>query len=260
VSAQRVVASTVPNPRYPSAYHGGVVIHDPNIRIVIWGPGYPPAISTAIEMLIRSLAGSAYASVLTEYYDTTGHIHNDIRLAGAWTDPLPPRPLKCRTKPTTTCLTTDQMRTEVSRAITQNHWPLDANTVVLLLLPPGLSDEDTGCGFHMSFKGSFPQGPPAIAVVNYPQAPCQRGPDPTAYAEFVAMHELAEAITDPFNGAIPGQRSGWWDLGVPSLYSFIGEIADACDPNSGDITLVDGSHAHVPELYSITDHACRPVP
>jgi hypothetical protein len=208
--------------------------------------------------MIRSLAGSTYASVLTEYFDTTGRVHNDIRLAGVWTDPRAARPRRCRTNSTTTCVTLDDIRAEVTRAIGQAHWTIDSNTIVLLLLPSGVRDEDTGCGFHTSLSTTFPQGPPAVAVINYPQLPCLRGPNPTTYAEFAAMHELAEAITDPFNGSLPG-RSGWWGLGAQTAYSFVGEVADACDPAGGSLTLIDGSHAFVPELWSITENACRPV-
>jgi hypothetical protein len=231
-------------------YHGGVVIHDPAIRVVVWGPAYPSATAAAIETLIRSLAGSSYAAVLTEYFDTTGPVRNDVRLAGAWTDPIAPQPTQCRTTPAATCVTVDQMIVEATRAIAENHWPVDTNTIVLLLLPPAVHNEDS-CGAHISLGQT--QGPPALADVGNEQGPCDRGWDPTAYAEFATMHELAEAITDPFN------ESGWWDLGAPNPNSVIGEIADACDPNGGNITMQDGNQAFVPELYSLTDHACRAV-
>jgi hypothetical protein len=209
--------------------------------------------------MIRSLAGSSYASVLTEYYDTTGHVHNDIRLGGAWTDPRAARPRRCRTNPTTTCVTFGDIQAEANRAIPQAHWTIDANTIILLLLPPGTLYEDSECGFHTSLRAGLPQGPPAVAVIHNPLLPCVRGTNPIAYAQFAAMHELAEAITDPFNGSLPGP-SGWWGLGPRTAYSLSGEVADACDPAGGALGLINRGYAFVPELWSIAQNRCQPVP
>jgi hypothetical protein len=222
-------------------------MHDPRVDLIVWGPHSPPALLEAVRSTIASLAGSAYANILTQYSDTHGPIHNDIRLQGAWIDPVsaPARDLP------------GNVAGEIRRAQTENHWAADANTLFMLLLPPGI--DGGGCGWHGSSNAQTPpyaSEPPIYAVAPYagspgcPPFPGQLGDD-LSFATYVVVHELAEAITDPY-------LTAWNGFPSPGVNTVIGEIADACSLLPGDnLSLHDGTAAWVPQLYSETAHGCR---
>ena len=226
---------------YPAIYHGGSVIRDPKVHLVVWGPRYPAATETAAQHLLRGLRGSAFGAVLAEYYDTTGHVHDDIQLTGTWTDPTP----------SPTSVTSAQIRTETGHAIHAAHWKLDANTIIVVLLSPHVR-ADT-CGFHLAAHSVFHGKPPAIAVVPYPSNDCDFGFGISSDVTYATSHELAESITDPFDTGSPG--SAWWNIGGPPL----GEAADACEsttPNPSVMRLSDGGSAAVADLYSPDRNKC----
>ena len=233
---------SVPARRFPSTFHGGVVIHDPEVHVVVWGRGYPVASEGAVQRMVRGLAGSAFGRLLSEYYDLSGHVDNDISLSETWTDPVSsPR-----------SIITDQIRAEARRAIAHTNWTVTPNTVILMLLSPGVHAGE-GCGFHTAFVSTPPlETSPPIAVVPYPTAQtCGFGLAAPDEATFATSHELAETITDPYNHGLGGP-SGWWDLGGPPL----GEVADACEPANSRTLLPNGDTPIVASLFSLDKRMC----
>jgi hypothetical protein len=229
-----------PQPHYPSTYHGGAVIHDPEVQIVVWGPVYPASGLAAVQHLLGGLHDSSFGRVLTEYYDTTGHIHNDTRLIDTRTDHSTPP----------ASVDPEQAGLAVGRAIAAARWQVKPNTVIVLLLPPGVKAE--GCGYHSAAETQpLNQVPPAYAVIPYPDASCfPQWPDADALT-LATSHEFAEAVTAPFNTGFPGP-SGWWELGGTPL----GQLADACQPAHSNLALTDGGTAVVADILSLREGHC----
>ena len=227
--------------RKPAFYHGGPVIHDPVVDIIVWGTAYPPNVLSAVQHTLQALAGSRYFNTLSQYSDGAGPIHNDLRLHGTWTDPTPPHGNVA-----------GQITDEIAHARAVNGWNTDTNTVFLLLLPPGVSAGP--CGWHGSDSPGSASAT-VFAVVPSADAPgCNSRSDPAyqlSFATYVTVHELAEAITDPF-------ATAWYDFPHTDNSSVINEIADVCLPAAG-VTLVlnDGTPAWVPELYSAATRTCQ---
>jgi hypothetical protein len=229
------------------------VIHDPHVYIVVWGRYYPNSLLSGLQHFVAGLHGSVFGAVLAEYYDTTGHVHNDITLAGTWTDPIAP-PMS---------VTLGNIDTEIARATTAAKWPTNPNTILVLLLPDGSSFDDS-CGNHGGALTPAPRSdpladnaPPAWAVIAYPNQACWFDPNPIDDLTFVTSHELAEAITQPFNIGSES-HSGWWGftfnvIGTPPP---LPQLADACEPTSSRLNLTDGGSALVSNIYDLIQSRC----
>jgi hypothetical protein len=239
-----LVPTTGSLPRFLAWYHGGAVVHDPHVALLVWGSGYPTATERAIEHFLGGLHNSAFGAVLAEYFDTQGHINNDITFTGTWVDTQEP----------SAAPTVEQVQAEVARAISHAGWTVNANAVVVVLLPSGASPSPVGhdsCGYHTAASaGYLRQTAPAIAVAGYPSGACDVGIGGTDGTTLIASHELAEAITDPI-GAVYGP-SGWWGIGGPPL----GEVADACEPTASFLQLSDGGSAVVSDIYGLQQSRC----
>jgi hypothetical protein len=224
------------------------------VYVVIWGPHYPGTVVGALQHFIAGLHRSAFGAVLTEYYDTTGRIHNDTTLASTWTDPNPP--------PSTVSLA--DLDLEVQRAVARAGWPVTTNMILAVLLPPGVPPvSHDSCGSHGAALTTRPHRdplainePPAYVVIPYPSPQCRYRPNDVDDLTFVLSHELAEAITDPFNTG-SATDSGWWGftngLGNPPP---LAEIADACEPTGSPLTLTDDGNAYVSNLYDLDKNRC----
>lgn len=241
VPAPTTVSPSTTSPPQPAIYHGGPVIHDPVVDLIVWGKLYPPDILSAVQHTLQALAGSAYFNTLSQYFDRAGPIHNDLHLHGTWIDPTPPQgnPALAVTG-------------EIAHARAVNGWNIDANTVFLVLLPAGINAD--GCGWHGQDNPTLVSGA-IYAVVPFANAPgcTQSGKltDRVAFPTYVSVHELAEAITDPFTTA-------WYDFPHADSISVINEIADVCVSAPGvSLPLTDGTLAWVPELYSSRTQSCQ---
>jgi hypothetical protein len=235
------VSTSTTSPPQPAIYHGGPVIHDPVVDIIVWGKSYPANILSAVQHTLQALAGSAYFNTLSQYFDRAGPIHNDLHLHDTWTDPTPP--------PGTVA---EQVTNEIAHARAVNGWNIDPNTMFLVLLPPGVSAD--GCGWHGRDTPALASGT-VFAVVPFADAPgCATQSDAAyqlSFATYVAVHELAEAITDPFTTA-------WYDFPHADSISVINEIADVCVSAPGvSLPLTDAIDAWLPELYSSRTQSCQ---
>ena len=159
------------------------------------------------------MRGSSYQRILTQYYDRTGDITGDVRLAGVWNDRSTPRG-----DFTATDRGVDHAAEEVAHAISVNGWANSLGAQYLLLLQ---SPERTGfCGDDVN--RTLDGRPLIFSIVPWlgPRGTgCSSGNSlAEAYGSTVS-HEYAEMATDPLaNG---------WARGDPAGHNY--EIADLCN-------------------------------
>jgi len=208
----------------PLKYYQGPVQHHVKVFVIFWGPGYasnPGGVVSAENTLFSTLRGSTYNEILDQYYDSTGHITDDVALGGTWVD---------GTGPSGT-VNQSSASAEVARAINARGWPTGANIQYFVLPQPGswiVLVNTTWCAAH------YWDGSHAYAIIPYMGNVGTNFPS-TCRADFggtgsnsladamtsLSSHEYAEQVTDP-NGS-----TGWLDQTGKS------EIGDLCEPTSG---------------------------
>jgi hypothetical protein len=196
----------------PLVSGGGPVEHNPRLYAIYWGPKWNgttdshPAIKTAVNSLLGGLSGSSFQSVLNQYYDASGHVGNTVTFAGQWVDTtLPATQVQDGVGGT---INEAQVRTEVARARSVNHWPSGTSVQFLVLTQSGMNPYGDGavdfksCGWHNSAKQGAAQL--VYAVLPHPSGQVYGGcasfygnGNAAKAATFVTSHEYAEAATDP---------------------------------------------------------------
>lgn len=285
-TAQHPSASTPTCPPAP-AYcdlmtHGGPVQHQPTAYAIFWGAYWTTQNgvldASAPEDYLQDVGGSSYANILSQYYDATGHISNNLAFpAPAYVDTQSTLPSgkSCTAKTADKTITDTEIQDEVAWAIKHNNWSKgNLNVTYFVFTPPGyaIDDETTAddasspcsndpdhgyCGYHDLFgKNSV------YAEIVFPQNGCfvEDGGGKTPPGETIngaglastTAHEQFEAATDPD----PNNHPAWQDVTGGQ-----GEISDKCndggihDYTHGLIAL-NGALFEVQNQYSNATHSC----
>ena len=221
-------------------YWGGPVEHNPNIRLIYWGPkwqgGNLNPIKAAVARFFRLLPGSNYQNVTAQYRDKTGKVGLDPKLVATYIDPISPSGRITRTG----------VGTEVVRVAALKGWPSGVNQQYIVLGQPREKTDDASnqdCGYHE--WGSRGNATYVYDFIPF-EGDCLHNDHTRSVVSntlIAVSHESAEAMTDPLD-------SGWKD-------SQSNEIADYCtsDNNTGMVT-PDGSVMAVNGLWDMTHNRC----
>ena len=253
------------------------------VYLIFWAPPgseFAPDVANGnerymnlIERFFTDIGGSPMLNILSQYYDfensSPRYRPNVLTLADSYVDtrPYPQAPLGMA-----------DIEGAITNAIAVNNWPINPNTpppndrhlnkLYVVYTPTGvqtcLTDPVGGCsgidfgGYHNYFE----QTPrlkyvyiPTIGPLGYEGSafPNNRYADP---AISTTLHELAEAITDPYG-------VGWSTRATPFGYL---QIGDLCSPqrgrsigpqgsDGGNVTL-NGNRYQVQLLYSEVVRGC----
>ena len=193
----------------PMSYHGGRLMTAPAHVYLVWYGDWSgrPAVPVLTD-LVRGFGGSAYAATNATYTDGSGrHVTTDVTLAGSLDD----------TYSHGRTLTDSAVRSVVRRAVTRGGLPVDPAGVYVVLTSSDVR-ESSGfgsryCGWHTHatiggadlayvFAGDpSTQAPTGCAA---PVAPTPSGDLATDALASTVVHELDEALTDPY-------LDGWYD-------------------------------------------------
>jgi hypothetical protein len=233
----RLVGGTPPNDQCPVGqtpaacnldYQGGSVMHSSTTYAIYWVPsGYH--VSTNYETVINQYfadvaAASGHAdnvhSVATQYHDATGTIGYQSTFGGSYVDTDVFPASGCNDHVHTTCLTDQQIQTELQTVLTTKGWHGTTSTIFFVMTPDSVGScldsihnqctTNTYCAYHNSFTDSSNE---PVIYGNEPYDAtipgCNPGSSPNNDDADAAIntlsHEHNEAITDPFGDA-------WWNL------------------------------------------------
>jgi hypothetical protein len=204
--AQAIAPNEMPG---PVPFNGGYVQHHIRIFVTFYGSEWNglPGAKEAILNLYRWLGGSPYQQLLTQYFDFSGYVADDVALSASYTDPRAPSAVNDST-----------IKEEVEYSIAHQGWgsPNYENQYVVLFPPgtPRSQSWEAACAAH-GWSGTF-----AWVAVPWSLKECQRGLEPSNAMQVSASHEYAETVTDPITAS--GYR-GWENEGAG------GEIGDICN-------------------------------
>lgn len=181
-------------------YHaGGTIQTDPRIYLIFWGSGWysdTSGVYQAEQSLFEHLAHTPWNRLLSQYNDTYGHfIHDDVTLAGVWTDPTGP----------TTAIDGAQLQKEAANAASANHWTNNGNTQFVILPQSGSSYPNPTtigyCAYHLAYGGYVMSLVPYLADAPFKSICTNYGPNQVARTTTVSSHEYAESVSDPLVNA-----------------------------------------------------------
>ncbi len=231
----------------PLRYLGGVVQHEPKVHVVFWGSNWNSAGNTAAKAkileLLEVLSGSAYQSILTQYFDASGRISPNVSV-NSFVDTRVAAPSK---------VTFSSMEPEIGYAIEQKGWKREADAQFVLLSAPGTTYEagfGEFCAYHdvdgqggiydfVPWAGDAPFGTTSNCAGYYGKG------DATKATSLMASHEYSESATDPRWDTAPG----WQDL---EGY----ELADMCSTPYDEIPGKGSAKVYVQGLYDDRQNAC----
>lgn len=209
-----VVHSPCAVPNNPLTYHGGALVHDPDVFLIFWGPQWntSPAHIAARNRLVQmfqAIGTSDFACAWREY-GVNGEPLGAGTYNGSYVIPTtPPNPLD-----------DSVIQSRILTEVAAGHAPPRTDDRVYIVIPPSgvpvSAGGETGCGganftfcgYHDAFVagGAF-----RYAVLPYP---CSQGSgtcfvdateDVGRAFQVVGSHELTELVTDPDSS--PG---GWY--------------------------------------------------
>ena len=204
-------------------YYGGPVQSSPHVYLIFWGknwelgtfepePGVLVEPAHERETLVRmfnALSGSAYQNILTQYSGDEKFISSTVEVSPPYIDNRVDAPAFNQYGPS--------YKGEIKEAIEANeaeHWSATVNSQFVILPAPGTTFEvNPGCGFHSHIEGtdtvfSYVAPPKSISRCDF---------------VYVASHEYAEGVTDPFTP----EQTAWRSEG--------GEIADVCGGGTAEL-------------------------
>ena len=243
-------------PPPPLAYMGGYgVQHEPEIYPIFWGSNWniEPGLAVRAELmaLYEGLSGSAYQGILTQYFDSTGRVSANVKVASPYID--------THEGGAPETVSGADLATEMAyaaKAIQEREgsgWVPNANDELVMLPAPGTTYELGGyCAFH-GF-GSVLGHDTTSAFVPYagdePFAKGCLGYDAGKNAGHVttmfASHEYAEIATDPNYNS--GSQT-WVDR---EGYE-IGDICASGDDEIGGGVWVQGEWDNYQNACSLSD-------
>lgn len=260
----RPAATYPPNGSHDVTYHNGPVIHNPDAKLIFEGT-WQNSDMQRINNYFADASGSSFESILTQYYDTTGHISNTITVSGLAMDPNFLHSHWCGNSANSvidTGLATNpagepnDVYDEIQAQISANHW--NSSSIFFVYTPPGYdvlwqSCGNAPCGYHSEFTTTGGATNLIYAVIPYAGGPCGTT-DGNAIdtAINVTSHEQFEAITNPTYTILQQSGGGWYnsDCGSPC------EIGDKCGGTWPGITLNGHSYPGVQFEYSNLGHTC----
>jgi hypothetical protein len=201
----------------PLEFHGGSVIRAPQVYLIFWGSNWTHEYEGERWRghILNTLGGLTeeygfnltYQHILSQYYDSTGPIEG-VKIAGDYVYEGVTAPQGQER---------EDIKGQVESAITQNKWPRGANSLFIVLHPPGTAyqqgfaeEKNSGCGYHeRDHQGDVFGFVPDLANKYFsakcgPYAESENKPIYNRIVTMVASHEYAEAVTDPAEG-------GWFD-------------------------------------------------
>jgi hypothetical protein len=208
----------------PVEYGGGPVMAANTNYAFYWAPagapsypaGYQSGIDAYFENLAHDSAGLQNAdSVLTQYGDSLGEFASyNSHFGGALVDTQPYPASGCSAA--ATCLTDEQIRTELTRFVEANKLPIDLQHEYFMLTPPGVEScfealghkcsDGTLHAAYCAYHAYIPVGTSAVIYADDPYVNglnCDYGeehpnnsPADSAIAGGIS-HEHSESLTDP---------------------------------------------------------------
>jgi hypothetical protein len=199
------------------SWHGGAVMHTVNVATIYWGtnsPMYPggPAAGTKgtgsgdgslIGTYLRSVGGSHYWNINTDYYDGSVHVPAAVTYTQYWAHNVNPG-----TSPSDAAI-----QAEITGAFSSGNLAYDANTIYAVFTGPGVNLGGgfltQYCAYHGRFSWNGKQVIYSAQPYNDHQPSCSwqntgpNGIDGDATVNTLA-HEVDEAATDPYLNA-------WYD-------------------------------------------------
>ncbi len=238
---------------------GSGVQHSPHVYAIFWGSNWNKSPGSETRTLVLKLykgqSKTAYQSLLTQYFDSTGRISSTVATS-SYIDTSVAAP---------TSVNDNKIQEEVASAISANKWTSELNSQFVVLTAPG-STYEAGFGGFCAYHGLTSVG---VAGAIYTFVPYQGDPpfnpgclstdlekNPVHKTSKSASHEYAESATDP-------ELDAWRTSGEA-------EIADICSSEI-DLELPDGAWAqnqyddhqnkcshedlNPPHVYAITEGA-----
>jgi hypothetical protein len=228
----------------PLLYHeGGKVAHAPSVHVIFWGSNFTTTTTgqEVREMLLKlykSLTGSPYQGILTQYFDSTGRVSSNVAVS-EYIDAGVEAPKE---------LNGSAVEAEISKALKATGWNGTEPGAQYVVAPaPGStyrSGFPGGCAYHeytasgivydlIPYQGDAPFATNGCRELGNPSG------NPIFKTSKSASHEYAEAASDPHLNA-------WFS-------SDGREIADLCQ-SEADLTLPDG--AYVQNIYDNSQNGC----
>lgn len=241
-------------------WNSGLVHENPVSYAIFWGPSWNDGAGTLTtdgqipRNLLTDAGGTAFASILTQYYDAATHLASSHTLAGVYLDfSTPPSTDSC----SGVTIEDFAIQSEISRAITAQNWPSDRDNATYFVFTPNSFFTDDGNGFcseqaYCAYHSWSPVANVAYAVLPYPTDLTSCGvpssPNGNAAGDALAnatSYELFGSATDPQVG------TGWLD-------SLSYEIGEKCsyDFSAGTTTLAGGHTYELQTEYSNATSAC----
>jgi hypothetical protein len=212
----------------PLIFFEGKVQRNPALYVTFWGSNWNKkgaVLRNQILKMYNDFSGSNYQGILTQYFDSGGHISKTITVT-SFTDEKVPAP---------ETVTVEALEKEVATAITANTWPKEANGQYIIIPAPESRykltfSADNGCAYHDVTAGVSYSFVPFDGDEPFNKAEtCNAKGDANAETMATASHEYGESATDPFFT----EKSAW------ATAKNEHEITDICD--SGIDQLPDGS-------------------
>jgi len=242
---------------------GGSVQHAPKVYVIFWGSNFKTTEkgvedSTMLQNLVKGLGGSAYQGILTQYFDTSGHISSTVTPTIYFDESVKaPESLNAQ-----------RVEEEVSAAVSANKWTPETSAQFLLTTAPGSTYETTtGCAYHGVTRASTKvTGGIVYDFVPYQGDPpfstngCVEIGNPTKNPVFKTSksvsHEYSEAATDPLLNAWRAE-SGAEIADICQAQNIVELPSGAWAQNEYDDHLNSCSHEDLapPFAYAITGAA-----
>jgi hypothetical protein len=212
-----------------TAYHNGVVLSNPQIVAVFWGPSVNTTVTSQIGGFYSAWLAASNMGWMCEYNTPTQSIG-----AGSFAGNFTITPIN-----TATSLTDAAVQTELAAQINAGHLPPpNANILYMVHFPPGVTITDPFgdvscvdfCGYHYFANATIGGAPfifPYAILPDFgPAGGCGGCGDRSLFDNFskTASHEISEAITDtrPFTGWV---LSGGAEIGDVCNFGTLGDAA-----------------------------------
>lgn len=203
----------------PLTFNGGYVQHTPHVYVIFWGNEWTKSENATTKNLLRewykSVGGTSYSGILTQYFDAGGQITGQSYLAASYVDTRQEHPVEA---------SVGKMLAEVHESIISQGWgPPNVENQYVVIAPPRTTlskeevreEEETGgqiCGYHTWQDPEH--GGPIVATLVYARN-TNGNCDPRILPIWQSLqgtlsHEWAEAATDPI---VTDQKTGLHYLG-----------------------------------------------